>query len=50
MVQIMMKTPEENIAVRTALRCRGTWSLMRRGMGMRMMTMSEMTFITAMTM
>lgn len=49
MVQIMMKIPEENMAVRIALRCNGTWSLMRMGMGIRMMIMSETTFMTAMT-
>lgn len=46
----MMKIPEENMAVRISLRCRGTWSLMRMGIGMRMMMMSEVTFMMAMTM
>lgn len=46
----MMKTPEENMAVRITLRCNGTWSLMRIGMGIRMMITSETTFMTAMTM
>ena len=45
-----MKIPEENMAVRIALRCNGTWSLTRMGMGIRMMMMSETTFMMAMTM
>jgi hypothetical protein len=38
----MMKIPDENIITRISLRWRGTWSLARIGIGMRIMQRSDL--------